>query len=121
MEGYIMSNRIPDESTRDKIQVMTAYLVKRDIQVKIKEGSLLSLRYGEGWHDVVSEPEWNWKMCTWRIKPEGVSVDELVEKLKEFDGDLRVNLNFEDQNFDIDAICQDGGILDIFPENVGRG
>ena len=114
-------SRIIDEVTRDKVAVMTAYLMKKAIEVRVHaDGSILSEMCGAGWHDVVSEPSWNWDRTTWRIKPEGVSVGELIRQLQQYDVDLRVNLNFENQNFDIDSICQDDDILDIFPESVAR-
>ena len=57
---------IPDESTRDKVEVMTAYLMKKPIEAMLHDDQIT----GENtvWYEVATEPEWNWEMATWRIK-----------------------------------------------------
>jgi len=59
---YARAGEIANEATRDKIHVMTAYLLRKPIEVAIR-GTECDI-----WHDVTHEPNWNWKVAIWRIK-----------------------------------------------------
>lgn len=63
-------------TTAEKIEVMQAYLDGKQIQIKV----------GDGWKDIYYEPEWDWGIHDYRIKPEAkvrpYTFDELVEAIK---------------------------------------
>jgi hypothetical protein len=55
-------------TTKEKIEVMQAFLDGKDVQRKDIQRKL-SLN-GDGWSDFTDEPMWNWLEFNYRIKPE---------------------------------------------------